>query len=429
MYGKQSLRIGSVRFLDLAGNGEETSGINGFCSRQLSSQPESLSRSTPPDTTPAMVLQSNFAKRVVSNVENHPPSTTTKSIASRLRTSITDAARRRRARANGTSTSKYNAVQAKRRSAKTPASNIKFRMATIPNVPPPVVDVEMRDAEPSGSSSATGNTPVVLPKELGRPDYRDVSREALVAADPELHDTDVTFLREALQEIGPDMLRGLAAITATPSKNALPNELNMIVHDLAVVLPSHLLAIYGPILKSNPEQKRKITLYPVHSLILSAYCTRLPPFPASIPLPALPTDAPPRSAPFSHTIPVRPLCLPHPASYLRLAAFLYTKRTDILMASLMPPCPLPAGFDASDRRQVEAYATQLATTFTGHALLQHAMIVHGLWQNVCALSIFDDSLWETMDAAWNVLLCAIAVSTGNKEAMMPTEEAEDSSSS
>ncbi|RDB28313.1 hypothetical protein Hypma_001305 [Hypsizygus marmoreus] len=376
-------------------------------------------RSASPDDLSTMVLQSTYAKRIISGVENHPPSPTTKAIASRLRNSATDAARRRRARANGASTPEYNAVQAKRRSAKTPTRTIKFHMATIPNVPPPIVDVEMKGAEPSGSSSAPSTTPVVLPKLLKRPEFCDVSRETLVAADPELHDTDITFLRDVLEDMGSEMFRSLSAIEATPSKNAVPDELNVIVRDLSVVLPSHLLAIYGTPSKSHPEQKRSVTLYPVHSLILSAYCTRLPPFPASIPLPTLPKDALPRSAPFNVTVPVRPVCLPHPASYLPLSAFLYTKRTEVLMASLMPPCQLPELFDASNRAQLEAYATELATTFTVHALLQHAAGVHGLWQNVCALGISDDALWETLDTAWNVLLCAIAVSTGNKEAMMP----------
>jgi hypothetical protein len=46
------------------------------------------------------------------------------------------------------------------------------------------------------------------------------------------------------------------------------------------------------------------------------------------------------------------------------------------------------------------------------------MAVHGLWQNVCALGIFDDGLWETIDFAWRILLTAIAIGTGNPQAMI-----------
>jgi len=58
------------------------------------------------------------------------------------------------------------------------------------------------------------------------------------------------------------------------------------------------------------------------------------------------------------------------------------------------------------------------------------MIVHGLWRNVCALGVFDDNLWNAMDLAWEVLLTAIAIGTGNPQAMvgnLPAESQAESS--
>jgi len=147
-----------------------------------------------------MVLQSNFAKRV--DAENTPPSQHgEKSLSSRIRSSLHDAARRRRARTNGvTRTSKYTVEQAKRRSqSKSPATTtIRFNVTTIAT--PPVVDVEMKDP---GSSFATSTVPVVLPRVLRWPEYSEISKEAIQAIDPELGDTDISYLRESLEVFGP----------------------------------------------------------------------------------------------------------------------------------------------------------------------------------------------------------------------------------
>jgi len=188
------------------------------------------------------------------------------------------------------------------------------------------------------------------------------------------------------------------------------------MQDMSAVPPSHMLAIYGPPTPSVP--RRKVTLYPVHSVVFSAYCSKLPLFtPASASSPA---------GSQIHTIPVRPICLPSPSTYLRLASFLYTKRAKALFMSLMPPnTALPTSLLGSlsslSDEDVLTYSKVLAGTYTSQALLQHALVVHGLWQNVCALGIFDDDLWDVLDAAWRVLLTAIAVSTGNTAAMMERE--------
>lgn len=147
-----------------------------------------------------MVLQSNFAKRA--NAENTPPSQHRlgKSLASRVRSSLHDTARRRRARTNGLPrTSKYVVEQARRRNhAILPSNKLRFHVTTI--APPPVTDIEMKDAEPS---LKTTTVPVTLPKELGRPEYCEISQEAISAIAPELGDTDIGYLRETLEEFGP----------------------------------------------------------------------------------------------------------------------------------------------------------------------------------------------------------------------------------
>ena len=146
-----------------------------------------------------MVLQPNFAKRT--DVENTPPSTHSKGLAGRLHSSIYDTSRRRRARASGVSlTSKYALEQAKRRTAnKSKASAyVRFTFTAVPTS----LDVEMNDASPS--TSGPRSIPISFPRTLGRPEFKEVSLEALQAVDPSLVDTDIIHIRETLQEFGPE---------------------------------------------------------------------------------------------------------------------------------------------------------------------------------------------------------------------------------
>jgi hypothetical protein len=205
------------------------------------------------------------------------------------------------------------------------------------------------------------------------------------------------------------MLQVLGSVTANPVKDSLPKELAIVVHDLSSALPTHMMAIYSPE-TAGGAKKRKVTLVPGHSIILASHCAKLPPFSSSCPLP---DD---ENNPQEMTIPIVPLCLPSPETYPHLSSFLYTKRTDLLLQSLLPDHP-PNQLE-KDRVQLLSFATKLAEKFTPQLLLKHTMIVHGLWRDVCALGVFDDNLWDSMDLAWEVLLTAIAIGTGNAKAMV-----------
>ena len=47
-------------------------------------------------------------------------------------------------------------------------------------------------------------------------------------------------------------------------------------------------------------------------------------------------------------------------------------------------------------------------------LMSHIKVVNGLWQNVCALGVFDAELWGVMDLAWEVVLAAMTKVMENK---------------
>ncbi|KAG5651055.1 hypothetical protein H0H81_010051 [Sphagnurus paluster] len=261
--------------------------------------------------------------------------------------------------------------------------------------------------------------PVRLPKKLGRPAVREVSREALVAVDKSLVDVHPAYLREGLAAFGPELIKSLSGVRASAPTGAMPTELDITVDTNATAVPSHILAVYGPTTtsssspsSSSTSPSRKITLYPVHSLYLAAHCARLPAFPATLPSPSFT----PGESSVRCTVPVRPLCLPSPATYPHLSGFLYTQSPEVLLASVLPTPP-PASL--THQRHCEdgraQYVRSLAQTYTPQRLLQHALLLHGVWRNACALGVVVPAFWDTVDLAWGVLLDAIALGTGAQE--------------
>ncbi|KAF8338580.1 hypothetical protein F5887DRAFT_982519, partial [Amanita rubescens] len=79
----------------------------------------------------------------------------------------------------------------------------------------------------------------------------------------------------------------------------------------------------------------------------------------------------------SRRIPVVPFRLPVPAAFPLLYSYLYTKRADVLLASLTP-----------EHEQDIASLTLLAA------------LIQGLWQNTCVLGVVDSVLYNTLDDAW-----------------------------
>ncbi|KAK7460830.1 hypothetical protein VKT23_008759 [Stygiomarasmius scandens] len=334
----------------------------------------------------------NVSKRLLRS-ENTPPVKATKA-TSRL----TGASARRKAR-NGMRSAQYDAEKAKLKSRQRPIRYV------IQTVAPSSTDVEMQDAQP-----AIHTTPVSLPRALGRPTPSEPSAEAIKAAcGSEYSGQTGEFIRDCLREEGRGyrLLRTNASVKSSPL-TSLPNELSIIVNDLSATdLPTHMLAIYGRPTSNQP--KAQVKLFPVHAMVFAAHCARLPPFPPS------PNTTPvsPSSEPRETTVPIRPICLPHPQTFSPLLQYLYTFRPEVLYRTLLPTLPSSAFTeDPLNPDNILSLANELGRTFVVNVLLRHAMLVHGLWTNVCALGVADEGLWEIIDACWEVLLQALAVGTG-----------------
>ena len=179
---------------------------------------------------------------------------------------------------------------------------------------------------------------------------------------------------------------------------------------MTAIPPTHMLAVFARQIPGKPIS-RTITLHTTHSLVIASHCANLPKFPTPLSVPL------PEEGVLKMNVPVWPLCLPSPVTYPHLIRYLYSKRTDYFMRSVLPRPP-PISF-LQNPSQVSDFSRELAETFTVQTLIKHATTVFGVWQNVCALGVFDDNLWETLDALWELLLTSIAIGTGNPSAMTP----------
>jgi hypothetical protein len=200
------------------------------------------------------------------------------------------------------------------------------------------------------------------------------------------------------------MMNAVANVKADPPKHHLPKEMNIKLNDkIAAACPTHMMAVYShtPTLRSEPPQPRRVTLYPVHSLVFSSHCTNLPPLsPHCSSTPAQPGTV---------NIPVVPLGLPSAETFPILQSYMYTKRVDTLLSSLLPTPPACAKPGTPLNAIMQEHADYLGNEYDIPTLLRHAMIINSLWRNACALGVYDDRLWASIDLAWGSIIGAIEI--------------------
>jgi len=183
------------------------------------------------------------------------------------------------------------------------------------------------------------------------------------------------------------------------------------VNDFSSDMPTHMLAVYSRQSAASPNSTRRVTLFPIHNIIMALHCAHLPTLPKS-------TASEPDSV-GQMTLPVIPLCIPSPETFSQLSAYLYTRNCSQLLASLLPTGMLtPASLDhvPDGSPELQQYSEEIRATYTPHALLTHAMTINGLWRNACALGVFDDQLWGVLDLAWDAVLGALEWTDGATEA-------------
>ncbi|KAF7342068.1 hypothetical protein MVEN_01794100 [Mycena venus] len=224
------------------------------------------------------------------------------------------------------------------------------------------------------SNIAASPARISLPRTLPRPVLGEVDLSSLVNAYPNFAGIPADYIRERLPSSTHNMRAALQAVEISVCKSNLPKELEILMNDVvAAACPTHILAVYNDA-PLGFGQKRHVSLFPVHDLVLRVHCAGLP---------ALPLSQPSTSS--SHaTIPIVPLRLPSPETFPLLHAYLYTHQPATLLASLAHPC-------VSD-------LVQLAT---------HASKIHGLWRNACTLGVVDPQLYDVIEASWGSTIAAM----------------------
>ena len=153
-----------------------------------------------------------------------------------------------------------------------------------------------------------------------------------------------------------------------------------------------MLAVFeqnpGPTSTPLRRRRKKVTLYPGHSLVFASHCNNLP---------TLPGPSKTRAKRGTINLPVVPLPLPSPDTFAMLEQYMYTKRLDKLFSHILPVAPTPAKPNMPFPLVIEQHAAELGRTYDVQTLLRYAMIVDGLWRNACALGVFDDRLWGAIE--------------------------------
>jgi len=207
------------------------------------------------------------------------------------------------------------------------------------------------------------------------------------------------------------MMSAVANVHAEPPKTHLPREINVPLNEqVSAACPTHMLAVYShspaPNAAPNPtsnapaQQRREVTTYPVHSLVLSAHCSNLP---------ALPPRSTARVPENTINLPVVLLGLPSAETFPVLQSYLYTKRVDNLLSAFMPLAPEPVRTGTPLTQIIANHSEVLGEMFDAETLLRHAMLINGVWRNACVLGIRDDTLWGSIELAWGSLIGGLEI--------------------
>ncbi|OCH88738.1 hypothetical protein OBBRIDRAFT_733931 [Obba rivulosa] len=282
-----------------------------------------------------------------------------------------------------------------------------------------------------------------LPRRLARPQFEEVSRDAIVALEPDLADVPMEYIRKHLAGQANGMITALNLLnipSSLPSAR-LPRVIDVPVRPSASMpasdaFPTHILALSSsraPSAPTTPTQMSyfqqimgitgpdpsptTVPLFAVHALVLTAHCTLLPSL--------RPTRPTVRGS--NLPLPVIPLTVPSVETFHLLHAYLHTRRADQLLKSLLPSLASGLPSQSASTSTTTSYTAQftqerlvrLAQALVQTAaqqggaggalsgLMMHTRVVNGLWRNACALGVFDPELWGVMDIAWEVVLMAL----------------------
>ncbi|KAJ7700355.1 hypothetical protein B0H17DRAFT_1195763 [Mycena rosella] len=236
-----------------------------------------------------------------------------------------------------------------------------------------------------------------LPRRLERPPHsaHSAARATLDALAPNLVELPIPFIHHQLTLHAARMLAGLDALLVSntiplplPSTLAVGIPRDAVASDAQRLYPTHILAVVPP---STPPDAL-VPLVPIHGIVLATHCT-------SPLLRSLLAPQPPEIL-AALVIPVCRVSLPSPYAFLILA----------------PPAqrlPSPMGHAAGraalgSRAEIVRLATHLMEAHSGLAhLVGYSTRMREVWQTACCLGMYQISLWDALDLAWEVVLYSL----------------------
>ncbi|GAA97182.1 uncharacterized protein L969DRAFT_100991 [Mixia osmundae IAM 14324] len=247
---------------------------------------------------------------------------------------------------------------------------------------------------------------------------------------PELADVPMTYIREQLRQLSPEMLRmtTLSYInqpdtTQYRQLEDLPDVMSVTVpvHALA---PTHILALWTP--KSTTQ---RVYLLPAHGIVFEHASSFLTPIDSFASLGRVLSDCtnlPTQTSYSDHAkqlrmeastdteqrleytaqdLPLIKLCLPESAADFHLLhAYLYTRSSRGLLAALLPP--------TSQIQSSHGYRKAVCDPRSMNVMMDRLRLCHRLWACIVALGIEDRpdgefELWHVLDVAWHAILTAL----------------------
>ncbi|KAI0643811.1 hypothetical protein C8Q79DRAFT_1012367 [Trametes meyenii] len=270
-----------------------------------------------------------------------------------------------------------------------------------------------------------------LPKTLAKPDLPEINPDFVAAAQPEYEGLIPRYIRSSWAHVGYKAMGIYRKLYLDPPKTGLPEGYNLILTDSGLLTcATHIFGVYpyaspgapDPAARRRacPSSRREVCLYPTHAAIWAAYCAKLPMIPMKMTKLKvfLDTRGGVRGAGVLR-LPIVPIAVPYPPMFFTVMQFVYTFRKSSFV-NLVLPCagyqlPQDRVHDPPAEVTIPQYAEALAKECDLLRLCQMAKNVHGTYQNMVALGVVENRMWDALDYAWTTVLTAMELVEKAKE--------------
>ncbi|KAH8102120.1 hypothetical protein BXZ70DRAFT_54544 [Cristinia sonorae] len=239
------------------------------------------------------------------------------------------------------------------------------------------------------------------------PGFGFIRQETLKAIDPMLEHIPVQFIRDDLvnKGLGKTMQRVCDGIRAPEMSRNSVSPVKVQAWNLETQMPTHMCAVYSTANGSPPAPGAPghATIYPIHDIVMAAYCSRWPG------LPQIPVTQPTVQGQ-EIEIPLVNLPVPGPSSFDILVKYLYGQAKFTVMKQLLPQ--VGASVLNSLRKELwhaVPFGHMLARSCSLEELVASQELTLGFRHNLVFLGINDKHLWQECNGAWHILRVALMV--------------------